>query len=403
MSFKKLSLFVLLLSSILLSVVAAPSKKHHSKAAGQNVVVGYFPNWLGSRYSVSDIDFTKYTHIHYAFAIMTKGDVPEWTDDNAVDSQLPALVSAAHKSNAKVLISVGGWTGSISFSSMAKDSSSRKSFIDWNIDQIKKYDTDGVDIDWEYPGRQGAGCNVVDEANDVKNFQTLLSELREALDSSFPKGSKELTIAGHVGGMSGASSLGDFLDRVNIMSYDINGAWNPQTGPNAPLEGGISFNSGIEAWIAAGVPANKLTGGLAFYGRSTTAKENMLKSNGSINQDQVQSKPPKGDSFDAPFQDPYCSKDPGGLSGIWRFGSLLSEGVLDSPLTAKAPWVRNWDDASSTPWLFNPDTKVFISYDDPKSIAAKVASAKSKGLAGVMVWSVDQDSESGDLLKAIVN
>lgn len=98
----------------------------------------------------------------------------------------------------------------------------------------------------------------------------MLSELREALDSAFPKGSKELTIAGHVGGMSGASSLGDSLDRVNIMSYDINGAWNPQTGPNAPLEGGISFNSGIEAWIAAGVPANKLTGGLAFYGRSTS-------------------------------------------------------------------------------------------------------------------------------------
>lgn len=79
-----------------------------------------------------------------------------------------------------------------------------------------------------------------------------------------------MTIAGHVGGMSGASSLGDSLDRVNIMSYDINGAWNPQTGPNAPLEGAISFNSGIEAWIASGVPANKLTGGLAFYGRSTS-------------------------------------------------------------------------------------------------------------------------------------
>lgn len=129
----------------------------------------------------------------------------------------------------------------------------------------------------------------------------------------------------------------------------------------------------------------------------------MLTSSKSINQDQVQSQPPKGDSFDAPFQDPNCAKDPGGLSGIWRFGNLLSQGVLASPLTAKAPWVRNWDDASSTPWLFNPKTKVFISYDDPKSIAAKVASAKSKGLAGVMVWSVDQDSKSGDLLKAITN
>lgn len=120
----------------------------------------------------------------------------------------------------------------------------------------------------------------------------------------------------------------------------------------------------------------------------------------SITQDQVQNSPPKGDSYDAVYQDPYCSKDPGGLSGIWRFSNLLSQGVLDSPSTAKAPWVRTWDDTSSTPWLFNPDTKIFISYDDPKSIGDKVAYAKSNGLAGVMVWSIDQDSTNNELLTA---
>jgi hypothetical protein len=31
-------------------------------------------------------------------------------------------------------------------SDMAADASSRKEFIDWNIDQISKYGTDGVDI-----------------------------------------------------------------------------------------------------------------------------------------------------------------------------------------------------------------------------------------------------------------
>lgn len=72
--------------------------------------------------------------------------------------------------------------------------------------------------------------------------------------------------------------------------------------------------------------------------------------------DQVTGDPPKGDSLDAPYQDPYCSKDPGGLTGIWRYSNLISQGVLSTPLTAKAPWVRNWDSVSSTPWLFNPST-----------------------------------------------
>lgn len=64
---------------------------------------------------VSRIDFTKYTHIHYAFAIMTNDTVPQWVDPANTDTQLPALVSAAHKAGCKVLISVGGWSGSITF------------------------------------------------------------------------------------------------------------------------------------------------------------------------------------------------------------------------------------------------------------------------------------------------
>jgi chitinase len=57
----------------------------------------------------------KYTHIQYAFAIMTTGSIPQWADPGNTETQLPALVEAAHKSNTKVLISVGGWSGSISF------------------------------------------------------------------------------------------------------------------------------------------------------------------------------------------------------------------------------------------------------------------------------------------------
>ncbi|KAL9547909.1 hypothetical protein PS6_006893 [Mucor atramentarius] len=342
---------------------------------------------------------------------MTSGNVPQWTDPDAIDTQLTQLVEGAHAATSKVLISVGGWSGSMSFSNMASSASSRKEFIDWNVEQVTKYKTDGVDIDWEYPGRQGAGCNSLDAQKDVPNLLTLLQELRAALDKAFDT-HKEISIAGYSEAFkteSGAASnevtasIGKVLDRVNIMSYDINGAWNNETGANSPLDApndGISFNSAIDFWISAGVPASKLTGGLPFYGRSTTATEDMTKS-GSLYQGQVSGDPPKGDSDDAVWQDPNCSKSPSGLSGIWKFGNLMSEGILDTPTTAKAPWIRTWDKGSSTPWLFNPSTKIFISYDDPLSIAAKVKSATSKGLAGVMVWSVDHDSEGGDLLKAI--
>ncbi|KAI9256730.1 glycoside hydrolase superfamily [Sporodiniella umbellata] len=348
---------------------------HGKVSKSEKVVIGYYPNF-------SKVDFSKYTHINYAFAIMTKGNTPVWTDPDNVNMELPKLVSAAHKSGAKVLTSIGGWTGSQTF----------------------RFKLDGIDIDWEYPGRQAAGCNQFDAKNDVKNFAILLKELRKAIKKEFKKESKEITIAAHVKPFE--SHMRDFaqvLDRVNIMTYDINGAWNPQTGANSPLvapSGQFSFSSAIQSWISAGMPAKKLTGGIAFYGRSTTANENMLKTK-SLYQAQKQGVSPKGDSQDAYFQDPYCSKDPGGLSGIWQYSHLKSEGVLQTALKAKKPWVRTWDKGTSTPWLFNPKTNIFISYEDPQSIAKKVCYSLEKGISGLMVWAINQDSDSHDLLKAV--
>lgn len=274
-------------------------------------------------------------------------------------------------------------------------------------------------VDWEYPGRQGAGCNTFDEKNDVKNFLILLKELRQAIRREF-KEKKEITIAAFVNPLAAdVSGFAKVLDRVNVMTYDINGAWNAQTGPNAPLnapQGQISFSSSIESWIQAGMPAHQLTGGLAFYGRSTSksvrseaerdhwlislaAKVNILKTK-SLYQDQVQGKIPQGDQDDTFSQDPYCSKDPGGLSGTWQYSHLLSQQVLKTAQKARKPWVRTWDKATSTPWLFNPKTNIFISYDDPKSISKKACYAHNKHLAGVMVWAINQDTDQHDLLKA---
>jgi GH18 family chitinase len=87
------------------------------------------------------------TFVIPAFAILNKADmVPAFTDDWAVESGLPKLVNRTHAAGNKVMLSVGGWTGSIKFSSMVAKQESRKKFIDWNLDFISKYSTDGVDI-----------------------------------------------------------------------------------------------------------------------------------------------------------------------------------------------------------------------------------------------------------------
>ena len=62
-------------------------------------------------------------------------------------------------------------------------------------------------------------------------------------------------------------------------------------------------------------------------------------------------------------------------------------------------YVRYWDVAAQAPWLWNARARRCISYDDPKSIAAKAAFVKAQGLGGIMYWEQSLDP-SGELLEA---
>ena len=175
--------------------------------------------------------------------------------------------------------------------------------------------------------------------------------------------------------------------------FNSNAPFHNQPGFGYPA----GFVEGIQSWIDAGVPANKIAGGIAFYGRAqtltgTTAPTTQYNA-------AVSPTPPLGDSLDGPWQDAYCSSDTTQASGVWRWSYMRSQGLLTSPTTAAAPWVRNFDSVSQTPWLYNPTNKQFISYDDPVSLGVKAQYAITKGLAGLFAWSVDE--ENGELLAAI--
>ncbi|KAM3589400.1 hypothetical protein VKS41_000266 [Umbelopsis sp. WA50703] len=392
------------------TIVATPIHPLNKRATTNNVNVGYFPNWLYSRYLPSQIDFSKYTHINYAFAVQYQGNTPQWADSGVLDPSvqygLPNLIKLAHAAGTKVLVSVGGWSGSVAFSGMASSSANRAQFIQWNVNFIQQYGTDGVDLDWEYPTSTGAGCNAVN-ANDITNFASLVKELRSALDSNFPSVHKEISLAVHLTPWGGASIVDDatafvpYVDRFHVMSFDVNGAWNSTSGPNSPLHNTPGYGypyglvEGINSWISAGVPANKIAAGVAFYGRAQVT--NVTSTNTQYNPATVGA--PLGDSLDAPWQDAYCSSDSQSASGVWRYSYMRSQGLLTSPTTAASPWIRNYDNVTQTPWLFNPSNKQYISYDDPISIGAKADYALSAGLAGLFCWSLDEDN--GELLAAM--
>ncbi|KAJ2026198.1 hypothetical protein GGI06_000267 [Coemansia sp. S85] len=376
------------------------------KAQQGQIVVGYYPSWKKDK--IDGMDLSQYTHINLAFAI------PDATGEFTFEGQafVKDVVTDLHAKGTKALLSVGGWTGSIHISDILLDKDTRQTFMDSMVSYIKDNDLDGIDIDWEFPGHlRGNDCNKINAEKDTPNFLEFLTDLRKALDTTFTD-KKLITMAVRVEpfDVNGKPStdVSDFakvVDFANIMQYDINGAWGELTGPNAPFnfeEGKgmqASFVSAIDAWTKAGWPAKQLTAGIGFYGRATIADVDMTDD--PENQYQKQTKEvPQGDKEDLEWKDPCTGKM--GHSGVWQWKHLRNEKVLTDPATAGTSWVRKWDDESKTPWLFNPTTKQFISYDDPQSIKVKMDYAASMGLAGAMVWSIEMDY-NGELLKAVKN
>jgi len=85
----------------------------------------------------------------------------------------------------KVIWSLGGWSYSGPFYAMAASASARKKFIDSVIKWLEEpamFFVDGVDVDWEFPGGEGADADKGDPAVDGANYFDLIKELREALD-----------------------------------------------------------------------------------------------------------------------------------------------------------------------------------------------------------------------------
>ena len=84
------------------------------------------------------------------------------------------------------------------------------------------------------------------------------------------------------------------------------------------------------------------------------------------------------------------------------FFPLQSEGYtfLKDSLVNRNGYKQYWDKKAKAPYLFNAEKKIFISYDDEKSVKEKCKYAKRHHLAGAMFWEYNSDKKE-HLLKII--
>jgi chitinase len=340
------------------------------------VVSGYvYP--LNSLLTPSQIDARGLTRITYAFAAIQNGRL---TIGSPVDAQNLVLLAGRRKQNPslRVLVSVGGWLGSGEFSDAALTSQSRKVFVDSAVDFLRRYNLDGLDVDWEYPGMPGAGQAFRPE--DKSNFTLLLKDLRTRFDQEDQATGRKLVLTIAAGASADylvhteMDKVQAYVDAVNLMAYDYAMASiSATTGHSAPLFADPaapdqdSVDVSVRAFENAGVPSGKIILGVPFFGHlwgKVADRNHGLFQPG---------KPVHGDfaAFGAIQQD------------------MLGHG-----------FVRYWDETADAPYLYSAERKEFVSYEDAESLTAKCVYVKKHKLGGVMIWQY-LDDPSGVLLQTI--
>ncbi|WP_295801694.1 glycosyl hydrolase family 18 protein [uncultured Microbulbifer sp.] len=412
-----------------ITLTAGENNQPYTNTSG-SVVGTYFVEWgvYGRKFSVDKIPAYNLTHIIYGFVPICGGDgindslkeiegsfaalqrSCSGREDFKVSlhdpfaavqkSQNGQTFSDPYKGNfgqlmalkqaypdLKILPSIGGWTLSDPFFFFG-DTAKRKTFVDSVEEFIRTWKFfDGVDIDWEYPGGQGANASLGDPAADGETYRLLMRDLRAMLDRVEQDTGREYELTSAIG--AGSDKIEDvdymavqqYMDYFFVMTYDFYGGWSNevlghQTALYAPSwrpDTDYTTDNGIQALLAEGVDPGKLVVGAAMYGRGWTGVSGWTGG------------------------DHMTGTATGMVSGTWEAGVVDYRDIVGRIATGE--WQEYYDATAEAPYIFKPSTGDLITYDNHRSVLAKGAYVQSKSLAGLFSWEIDADN--GDILNAM--
>lgn len=337
-----------------------------AQPANNFTVTGYY---FGGPEKVDSLAAEKLTHIIFSFCHLTGNKL---TVDNPRDAQtIKKLVTLKKRNKSlKVLLSLGGWGGCKSCSDVFSSSEGRKEFSNSVLELNKIFQSDGIDLDWEYPVVEGYPGHAY-KPEDKQNFTALLKELRKTLGNNY-----EISFA--AGGFQSFldeavewKEVINEVDRINLMTYDLVNGNSIVTGHHTGLysspEQHESTDNAVQYLIKLGIPSTKIVIGAAFYGRMW---EN-VSANGN------------------------------GLYQSGKFKKGVNYKNFNSELSPSNGFTYYWDDVSKAPYAYNARQKLFVTYDDKRSIELKAKYVADHKLNGIMFWELTHDTYEDGLLNTI--
>ncbi|AHG87654.1 glycoside hydrolase family 18 [Gemmatirosa kalamazoonensis] len=323
-------------------------------------VSGYYVGYQRSLYPETSVDFTYMTHVIVGAAEPTGSgaglDTTFFIDNTNGPKMARNLTARAHSFGRKAIMMLGGagWHNQLV---TATNSTYRAAFVSNLVKAMNAFGFDGIDVDWE----------PVNSADEPQALQ-FLKDLRAAKPGiiiTFPVGWVNANF-----GLSDtfAAQIAPYVDQINVMSYQMADNWGGWLSwHSAALYGEAanhpsSVSSSVRAYVAVGVPAAKLGVGIGAYGSCWSGTNAVLQTLGST-------------------------------AGVVASDNVMSYANIMSSYYSSTAY--KWDATAQMGYLSfasatGPQGCTMVSYEDPQSVSAKGAYAKSQGLGGAIVWTIGQ-------------
>ncbi|CAF1206330.1 unnamed protein product [Adineta ricciae] len=338
--------------------------------------VCYITNWSRYRpgeakFELEYIDPHMCTHIIYAYATVDENK-PEITPIQQDDIEHYRELALLKKTNPELKVSIRLGGKSAAYTRYLKRSKTASQLVRSLIWYMQSYGFDGVDVAFEFPDD--------DVPEDKISLITLLEELAKQ-KRLMPQMIVTLTAApfiDHLSKVYDVQKIEKLVNYVNLMTFDLYGPWDERTGVSAPLyhqpyqaesESLRNVDGLVKLWLSLGIPREKLLIGIPTYGRSFTLTSSQ-----------------KG--LHAP------TSGPGYPGRYTKTRGFLSYYEVCEKYNSKS-WQKVWLDTEKAWYMTSGDQ--WITFEDVDSAILKAQYAKAEQLAGVFIWSVDNDEFSGFL------